>query len=244
MTAHSQTPLNTLYDHPDLLGLDEEAPLRPGGLALTRGLLQKAEIRIGDRVLDIGCGRGQTVVLLRRLGCKAWGVDCAKESVTAALAKNPHLPLQVADAETLPFADSVFDAVTAECVFCLLPQKPRVLTEIRRVLKPHGKLLLSDLYSQTPDVPPPHLALLTCMQNLMGEGKIRKLLEQAQFTCLSWNDHRQEYLGFLAELLFNAATPDDFWQSICASAAEPAHLKEELKQQKFSYYSAVWQNNK
>lgn len=241
MTDRSKESLNTLYDHPDCLGLNDGTPLRPGGLALTRGLLQKADINAGDSVLDLGCGRGQTVAFLRRLGCKACGVDRAEAPITAALAENPDLPLQVADAEALPFANDTFDAVLAECVFCLLQKKPQALAEIRRVLKPKGKLLLSDLYSQTPDAPPPHLALLTCMQNLMGKKNIQELLEQARFTCLHWEDHRKEYLGFLAELIFNAATPDDFWESICDAASDPACLKEQLKQQKISYYSAVWQ---
>ena len=50
-------------------------PLRPGGLALTRELIDRAGFRAGDRVADVGCGLGASTRLLRERGVAAIGVD-------------------------------------------------------------------------------------------------------------------------------------------------------------------------
>lgn len=109
--------------------------------------LDLAKIGADDRLLDLGCGTGG---LLRELAGRApvpreaIGVDASARM----LARVPVLPagwsLQQADAGRLPFPDRSFDVVTAAYLLHLLDQSERaaVLAEARRVLRPHGRLVV------------------------------------------------------------------------------------------------------
>ena len=125
------------------LATHDGAPLRPGGLKLTEELIDLAEFRAGDRVLDIGCGLGASTRLLNRRGVAAVGVDIDAGAVT-----DPWTPLVVADAARLPFADASLNGVVAECVVSTLANSGRALAEWARVLKAGGRLALSDVVSR------------------------------------------------------------------------------------------------
>jgi ubiquinone/menaquinone biosynthesis C-methylase UbiE len=106
-----------------------------------------------ERVLDVGTGTGEVLrQLLRHPGRReVIGIDLSE----AMLARVPDLPagwsVRVADARCLPFADGVFDAVTASYLLHVLPDAdlPAVADEFRRVLRPGGRLV-----TVTPAVPP------------------------------------------------------------------------------------------
>jgi ubiquinone/menaquinone biosynthesis C-methylase UbiE len=113
----------------------------------------------GKRILDVGCGNGDTVLeIARHVGPngKAVGIDFSPEGIAVAKKKAIELGLEkitefrVADAEELPFEDNYFDAVISECVVCLTPNKQKALNEKARVLKPDGKLVMHDVISKAP----------------------------------------------------------------------------------------------
>ncbi len=135
-----------LWAHPGVRLLAGEA-LRPGGLGLTERGLARARLSPGDRVLDVGCGPGSTLGLLRRRGLRAVGVDLspalAAEAAGAA-------PAAVADAERLPFRSGSFRGVLMECVLSAVPDKAAALAEAARVLRPGGALVLSDVTRSGP----------------------------------------------------------------------------------------------
>jgi arsenite methyltransferase len=116
---------------------------RPGGFTITEHGLEVCTFPPGARVLDIGCGTGDTVRYLReRRGLEALGVDVDP----AVVAGRPHLAC--ASGEALPFADGSFDGVLLECSLSVTDDPDRVLAECRRVLAPEGWLLLSDVYAR------------------------------------------------------------------------------------------------
>lgn len=91
------------------------------------------------RTLDLGCGTG------RNLGrfpedVRAIGVDPEHASLRRARRRAPRAPLVQARAETLPFRDGVFDTVVTGLVFCSVADPKRGLSEVARVLAPHGTL--------------------------------------------------------------------------------------------------------
>lgn len=97
------------------------------------------------RLLDLGCGRGTTLSwLASHTPWSLWGADPDLDSCTAP---PDRVTLVQAAAEHLPFADGSFDIVMMECVFSLC-QPQQTLSQLRRILRPGGLVVLSDLFSR------------------------------------------------------------------------------------------------
>ncbi|MCJ7594903.1 MAG: methyltransferase domain-containing protein [Desulfobacterales bacterium] len=109
-------------------------------------------IRRGDWVLDIGCGAGVDTILAAMMTGfegKAVGVDIVPEMLQRAEANlrmvDPyHVTFQSATGEHLPFPDDHFDVVISNGVINLIPDKDVALSEILRVLKTGGRLMIAD----------------------------------------------------------------------------------------------------
>jgi arsenite methyltransferase len=126
--------------------------LHPGGAATTLRALELIGVGPGDRLLDVASGTGASAMLAaRELGCLATGLDYGEEAVRGAQERADAAGLRdrvgfiVGDAEALPFADGEFDAVLCECSLCTFPNKARAMAEIRRVVRPGGRLALCDV---------------------------------------------------------------------------------------------------
>lgn len=124
----------------------------PGGLGLTRHLAEVLDLRPGQRVLDVASGLGTTAFLLAsEFGVEVDGVDLGEQSVANANAKAADLGVadrvrfHVGDAEHLRLPAESFDVVVSECAFCTFPDKPTAAAEMARVLKPGGKVGITDV---------------------------------------------------------------------------------------------------
>jgi ubiquinone/menaquinone biosynthesis C-methylase UbiE len=121
--------------------------------SIRRKTVELAGIREGESVLDVGCGTGTlTVAAKRRAGDGAVrGIDASPEMVQVALDKAARqgvdVDFQVALVEDLPFPDASFDVVLSSLMLHHLPDelKRKGFLEIRRVLKPGGRLFAVDL---------------------------------------------------------------------------------------------------
>jgi 2-polyprenyl-3-methyl-5-hydroxy-6-metoxy-1,4-benzoquinol methylase len=105
-------------------------------------------IDAGERVLDVGCGEGRFAAELAEAGAEVVGLDVAAEPLRRARERHPELVdmRQVPAAGTWPLEDASFDAVWAGEVIEHIADTAGWLSEVRRVLRSGGKLLLS-----TPD---------------------------------------------------------------------------------------------
>jgi ubiquinone/menaquinone biosynthesis C-methylase UbiE len=100
----------------------------------------------GARILDVGCGTGQhAAILADHFGCRIAGVDPSKGMLERARAKLPDADLRLGIAEQLPFDDDSFDAALTMLAVHHF-DRSRAFPEIRRVLVPGGRYLLT-----TPD---------------------------------------------------------------------------------------------
>ncbi len=101
-----------------------------------------------ERILDAGCGTGNLILRLRERwpGLACWGADLSGEMLRVAKGKlaGRAPPLIQADAERLPFPGASFDIVTSCNALHYCPRPARALAEFRRVLRPGGRLVLTD----------------------------------------------------------------------------------------------------
>lgn len=115
-----------------------------------KALVDFARLQAGEQVLDVGCGTGAAAryaaTAVRSSG-RVFGTDVNNEMLNVARALPPVqgaiVEWRKADATQLPFEDNQFDAVCAAQVVQFIPQKAAALAEMRRVVKPHGRVAVS-----------------------------------------------------------------------------------------------------
>jgi SAM-dependent methyltransferase len=182
--------------------------LHPGGLALTQHLGESIGLGPHDRVLDVACGRGASAICLAHLfGCHVTGLDYGPENIAAAESQAidrglAHLTaFRRGDAEGLPFGDGVFDAVISECSFCTFPDKATAADEMARVLRPGGRLGLTDM---TVSGPPPDdilslLSWVACVSGAAASEDYAATLRGAGFIDFVIEDHQDALLATVTE---------------------------------------------
>jgi arsenite methyltransferase len=184
-----------VYPLSDLADLPAGAILGSAGCGNPTAL---ADLRPGEVVLDLGSGGGIDVLLsARRVGPagKAYGLDMTEEML--ALARENQARAGIANAEFLrgrieavPLADASVDVVLSNCVVNLSPDKDAVLAEAFRVLRPGGRLAISDVVIRDPDPGEPpipdglrrDLAMWSgCVGGALQAGEYRAKLAAAGF---------------------------------------------------------------
>jgi len=171
---------------------DEEIKVVPEGANLGLGCgnpVALASLKKGDTVLDLGSGAGFDCFLAAsRVGDKGKviGVDMTPEMlekarVNAQKGNYKNVEFRLGEIEHLPVADNSVDVIISNCVINLSPDKKQVFSDAYRVLKPQGRLMVSDIVLEK-ELP----------------AVIRDSIE-AYIGCLSGAVLKDEYLGYIKE---------------------------------------------
>jgi SAM-dependent methyltransferase len=165
-----------------------------------------ASLREGQTLLDLGSGAGFDCFLAARAvgeQGRVIGVDMTPEMVKKAWenAKNggySNVEFRLGDIEHLPVIDNSVDVILSNCVINLAPNKPKVFSEAFRVLKPGGKLTLSDVVLLRP-LPPvlasSAAAYLGCVAGASLKSDYLHMLAEAGFADVEVVGESPFYLG-------------------------------------------------
>lgn len=106
-------------------------------------MLDAAYVGQGTKVLDLCCGPGFLAAGAMRRGAEATGLDFSATAIELARARFPGCRFEQGDAQALPFPDASFDSVVCGYGLMHVPEPTVVMSEIRRVLRPGGRVAVS-----------------------------------------------------------------------------------------------------
>jgi arsenite methyltransferase len=158
--------------------------------------LAVADLRDGETVLDLGSGGGIDVLLSARRvgpGGKAYGLDMTEEMLSlaranAARAGAANVEFLPGHIEAIPLPDSSVDVIISNCVINLSGDKPAVFAESFRVLRPGGRLGVSDILAEdhlTPAERAERGAPIGCIADALSFAEYHDGLTEAGFTAIS-----------------------------------------------------------
>jgi arsenite methyltransferase len=183
-------PITTnLYDAAQAGQIPEEALLASLGCGNPTAL---AQLSPGETVLDLGSGGGIDVLLsARRVGPtgKAYGLDMTDEMLALANANKrkagvENVEFLKGEIESIPLPDNSVDVIISNCVINLSADKDKVLREAFRVLKPGGRLAVSDVVTRgemLPEIRQSILAWVGCIAGALEENDYRSKLATCGF---------------------------------------------------------------
>jgi arsenite methyltransferase len=180
---------SNLYDAAQASQIPEEALLASLGCGNPTAL---AQLQAGETVLDLGSGGGIDVLLsARRVGPsgKAYGLDMTDEMLALANENKSksgigNVEFLKGAIENIPLPVNTVDVIISNCVINLSADKDRVLAEAFRVLKPGGRLAVSDVVKRgemLPEIRSSVLAWVGCIAGALEENEYRKKLATAGF---------------------------------------------------------------
>jgi SAM-dependent methyltransferase len=155
-----------------------------------------AELKPGERVLDLGSGAGFDAFLAaRQVGPtgRVIGVDMTPEMIAKARANArkihaDNVDFRLGEIERLPVADDSIDVIMSNCVINLSPDKPSVFREAYRVLAPGGRVAITDVVALRP-IPPELLADMAaytgCVSGAALAEDVERMLREAGFSDMS-----------------------------------------------------------
>ena len=156
-----------------------------------------AQLNPGETVLDLGSGGGIDVLLsARRVGPdgKAYGLDMTDEMLALAnenkkKAGVENVEFLRGEIENIPLPDNSVDVIISNCVINLSADKPRVLREAFRVLKPGGRFAVSDVVRRRSDIPEEMARNVElwvgCIAGALQEQEYQELLARSGFEGIS-----------------------------------------------------------
>jgi arsenite methyltransferase len=213
------------YSEAELASLPAEANM---GLSCGNPLAL-ASLKPGEVVVDLGCGGGLDVLLAsRHVGPsgKAIGIDMTADMLQraragAAKAGVSNVEFHQAQIDALPLSDNSVDCIISNCVINLVPDKAKVFREIFRVLKPRGRVAISDIALKQPlpeDIKSSVEAYVGCIAGAIMIDDYQRLLREAGFDAVVVLDTGADLNAYATSGLSSVGCCADSPQSVQAAA--------------------------
>jgi ubiquinone/menaquinone biosynthesis C-methylase UbiE len=170
----------------------------------------------------------------------AIGIDLSASACRSSRRRDSELAIVRADAAHLPFASASMDALIAECVLSLIKDKTGALAECNRVLKPGGRLVITDVYARDPDARKClHSLRGTCVSGIMTRPEVNSVLAKHGFVIQVWEDHSDALRKLIARFLLQQGCLEQLWTSGSAKREEAQRISEALKVARPGYFLLV-----
>ncbi|HET9661460.1 MAG TPA: class I SAM-dependent methyltransferase [Thermomicrobiales bacterium] len=192
--------------HPTLDSLAPYDNFHSRGLEATLDLIALANFPAGARVLDIGGGLGGPArVLADRAKVQVTVLDLTPSFIeqgrilTERVGMSDQVAFELGDGTAMPFADESFDGVWTQHSTMNIPDKRGLYSEIHRVLKPGGRLVMQEVMAANgePVVYPVPWAVTADLSFLSLATEMRASIVDAGFRELAWENETQKVLGAL-----------------------------------------------
>jgi arsenite methyltransferase len=161
-----------------------------------------ASLREGETVIDLGSGGGVDCFLAaNKVGPrgKVIGIDMTPEMIdkareNARKSNHSNVEFRLGEIENLPVADNTADAIISNCVINLTPNKKKVFEEAFRVLKPGGRIMISDvvLIKEIPEAVKKGAHLASCVKGAIMKDKYVETIRNTGFQNVQITEERQD----------------------------------------------------
>jgi len=184
--------------------------LRPGKFEITDKAMKICKIKKGGKVLEIGCGNGDTTEHLEKeYEYDVSAIDLDLDMISKAKARGLKANIKYGDGEFLEdFTSLSFDGVVIECVLSLINLPDEALHEVWCILKKGGKLFISDLYIKKPE------KKLIEEVKMAAEKQAKTPHEDGSCSDDCAEDHKERIVEFRHEGRFLLAQLEEFLESI------------------------------
>ncbi|HEY4163138.1 MAG TPA: class I SAM-dependent methyltransferase [Dongiaceae bacterium] len=167
-------------------------------------MLARIENRGFKNALDVGCGEGRFCRMMQGLGIASIGIDPTRALVDEARHRDPAGDYRIGRAETLDFPDGCFDLVVSYLTLVDIPDIRAAISEMARVLKPRGTLLIANLTSFNTASP--------------SEGWVEDVDGHARFYIDHYLEERAEWVGWRGIRIVNWHRPLSAYMSLLLDA--------------------------
>lgn len=218
--------------------------IRPGGFRLTNRALEFCDFKEGDKILDIGCGMGATVKYIQdNYGLQTIGIDASDKLLRYGRNKNPGLNINKGTGEKLNFENDEMDGVFCECTLSLMTDKKKVLSEIYRVLKPKGYVIISDVYAGNPDFIEnlKNFDIKSCLSGAHNIKILEEELKEQGFILNLFEDHSNCLKQMMVDIIFEFGTISNFWKVMGDCNLLSGGFTKAVSKSKIGYFLLVGQ---
>lgn len=210
--------------------------IRPGKFSLTKQGIDFCQLDSNARVLDAGCGSGESVeYLTNEYGYTAIGIDSSVELLAVGKARCPSLPIHYGVAGQINFANEVFELVLTECAFSNFLKPDAVLREFNRVLTDKGWLIISDMYIREGGKEK-SISLRNSLQELLES------LSNRGFELVLLQDHSEVLRDLTAKLIWKYGSMEQFKLQNCKDCTQ-CSLSKLDSGKKAGYYLLIAQKD-